>query len=114
MDPRVHVLKYTVFTGPALESQVLKPFQTGFFVLGQHSMTSGVRLINVHLDSWDIHPNRRPRQGAVPASLLFTADVSRGLIAGDWNLVSKEHLTLVRENRLVEAWEKLHPVEVGV
>lgn len=72
-----------------------------------------LRLINVHLDSLDIQPNKRPRQVAIAADLLRTAGVDRGLIAGDWNPVSKEDATLVQENGLVDAWERLHPGDDG-
>lgn len=72
-----------------------------------------VRLINVHLDSLNSPPVKRPQQVAIAASLLRTAGVGRGLIAGDWNPVSKQDLTLVQENNLVDAWEKLRPGEDG-
>lgn len=72
-----------------------------------------IRLINVHLDPLPIQPNRRPGQVAIAAKLLRTAGVGRGVIAGDWNPVSEEDATLVQENRLVDAWERLHPVEEG-
>lgn len=75
--------------------------------------TARIRLINVHLDSLDIQPNYRPRQVAIAASLLRAAGVGRGLIAGDWNPVSPEDATLVQENSLVDAWERLHPGEDG-
>lgn len=72
-----------------------------------------IRLVNVHLDSLPIQPNQRPRQVAIAGSLLRTADVGRGVIAGDWNPVSKEDLSLVQENSLTDAWEQLHPGEDG-
>lgn len=75
--------------------------------------TTRTRLINVHLDSLNIQPNYRPRQVAIAASLLRAAGVGRGFIAGDWNPVSSEDATLVRENSLVDAWERLHAGEDG-
>lgn len=72
-----------------------------------------VRLVNVHLDSLPIQPNQRPRQVAIAASLIRTAGVGHGVIAGDWNPVSQEDTGLVQENRLVDAWESLHPGEDG-
>lgn len=42
-----------------------------------------IRLVNVHLDSLPIQPNQRPRQVAIAASLLRTAGVGCGVIAGD-------------------------------
>lgn len=73
-----------------------------------------IRLINVHLDSLPIQPNQRPGQVAIAANLLRTAGVGRGVIAGDWNPVSEEDASLVQENRLVDAWERLHPGEDGL
>lgn len=73
--------------------------------------TARIRLINVHLDSLPIQPNQRPRQVAIATDLLRAA--GRGLIAGDWNPVSEEDLSLVQENRLIDAWEYLHPGEDG-
>lgn len=75
--------------------------------------TVRIRLINVHLDSLPIRPNQRPRQVAIAASLLRTAGVDRGIIAGDWNPVTEEDTTLVQENSLTDAWEYLHPGEDG-
>lgn len=72
-----------------------------------------IRLVNVHLDSLPIQPNQRPRQVAIAASLLRTAGVRRGVIAGDWNPVSEEDTSLVQENRLIDAWERLRPGEDG-
>lgn len=72
-----------------------------------------IRLVNVHLDSLPIQPNLRPRQVAVAASLLRTAGVGCGVIAGDWNPVSEVDTSLVQENRLVDAWERLRPGEDG-
>lgn len=72
-----------------------------------------VRLINVHLDSLDCQPNLRVRQVAITSSLLRVAGVGRGLIAGDWNPVSKEDATLIQDNKLVDAWERLRPREDG-
>lgn len=72
-----------------------------------------IRLINVHLDSLPIQPNRRPGQVAIAAKLVRTAGVGRGVFAGDWNPVSEEDATLVQESRLVDAWERLHPAEEG-
>lgn len=72
-----------------------------------------IRLVNVHLDSLPIQPNQRPRQVAIAASLLRTAGVGRGVIAGDWNPVSQEDTSLVQQNRLVDAWERLRPGEDG-
>lgn len=72
-----------------------------------------LRLINVHLDSLDMQPNQRPRQVAITGGLLRAAGVGRGLIAGDWNPVSKEDATLVQENGLIDAWEQLNPGEDG-
>ncbi|KAG6363354.1 hypothetical protein INS49_008451 [Diaporthe citri] len=43
-----------------------------------------IRLVNVHLDSLPIQPNQRPRQAAIAASILRTAGVGCGVIAGDW------------------------------
>lgn len=61
-----------------------------FFWNGHHhaTTTTRIRLINVHLDSLPIQPNRRPRQVAIAAELLRAA--GRGLVAGDWNPVSEE------------------------
>ncbi|KAJ4386011.1 hypothetical protein N0V93_008902 [Gnomoniopsis smithogilvyi] len=75
--------------------------------------TSRIRLINVHLDSLRIEPSKRPRQAAIAASLLRTAGVGRGVIAGDWNPVLDEDKDLVQANGLVDAWEYLHPEENG-
>lgn len=72
-----------------------------------------IRLINVHLDSLPIQPNQRPRQVAIAANLLRTAGAGRGVIAGDWNPVSEEDTALMERNRLVDAWERLHPGEDG-
>lgn len=72
-----------------------------------------IRLVNVHLDSLPIQPNQRPRQVAIAASLLRTAGVGCGVIAGDWNPVSEEDTSLVEENKLVDAWERLRPGEDG-
>lgn len=75
--------------------------------------TTRIRLVNVHLDSLPIQPNQRPRQVAIAANLLRTAGVGRGVIAGDWNTVTEEDLTLAQKNSLVDAWEHLHPGEDG-
>lgn len=75
--------------------------------------TTRIRLINVHLDSLPIQPNLRPQQVAIAADLLRTAGVGRGVIGGDWNPVTEQDLQLVQENRLVDAWEYLHPGEDG-
>lgn len=72
-----------------------------------------IRLVNVHLDSLPIQPNQRPRQVAIAASLLRTAGVGRGVIAGDWNPVSEEDMALLQENGLEDAWERLNPGEDG-
>ncbi|KAH8788855.1 Endonuclease/exonuclease/phosphatase [Diaporthe sp. PMI_573] len=72
-----------------------------------------IRLVNVHLDSLPIQPNQRPRQVAIAASLLRTAGVGRGVIAGDWNPVSEEDNTLLQGNGLVDVWERLRPGEDG-
>ncbi|ROV86869.1 hypothetical protein VMCG_10808 [Cytospora schulzeri] len=72
-----------------------------------------VRLINLHLDSLPIKPNRRPRQMEIAASIIRHADVGRGLIAGDFNPVSDEDARLVAENGLLDVWEALHPGEDG-
>ena len=72
-----------------------------------------IRLVNVHLDSLPIQPNQRPRRVAIAASLLRTAGVGRGIIAGDWNPVSEEDRALCEENGLVDAWERLCPGEDG-
>lgn len=71
--------------------------------------TTRIRLINVHLDSLPMQPNRRPRQVAIVASLLRTAGVDYGIVAGDWNPVMEEDKGLVQLNGLVDAWEHLHP-----
>ncbi|KAH6646079.1 Endonuclease/exonuclease/phosphatase [Truncatella angustata] len=75
--------------------------------------TTRIRLVNVHLDSLPIQPNRRPRQVAIAASLLRTASVGRGVIAGDWNTVTEEDMALAQKNSLTDAWEHLHPGEDG-
>ncbi|KAI1844344.1 hypothetical protein JX266_009438 [Neoarthrinium moseri] len=75
--------------------------------------TTRIRLVNVHLDSLPIQPNQRPRQVAIAASLLRTAGVGRGVIAGDWNTVMEEDMVLAQKNNLIDAWEYLHPGEDG-
>lgn len=72
-----------------------------------------IRLVNVHLDSLNVQPSRRPLQAAVAASLLRAAGVGRGVIAGDWNAITSEDAILVQANKLVDAWECLHPGEDG-
>lgn len=72
-----------------------------------------IRLVNVHLDSLPIQPNRRPLQAAIAANLLRTAGVGCGVIAGDWNPLSEDDMALVEENGLVDAWRMLRPGEDG-
>lgn len=77
-----------------------------------------VRLVNVHLDSLQIRPSKRPRQLQIVANMLHrrgTAASSsgvraHGLVAGDFNpVLPDEDGPLVAANDLVDAWEYLHP-----
>ncbi|OBT66774.1 hypothetical protein VE03_04023 [Pseudogymnoascus sp. 23342-1-I1] len=70
-----------------------------------------IRLINVHLDSLGIIPSFRPHQLATVASSLHGAE--RGIVAGDFNPVLPEDITLVEENGLVDAWQELREGEDG-
>lgn len=71
--------------------------------------TVRIRLVNIHLDSLPIQPNLRPRQIAIAASLVRTAGLDYGAIAGDWNPVTEDDKSLVQQNELVDAWDYLHP-----
>lgn len=72
---------------------------------------SRVRLINVHLDSLAINPSLRPRQLAIAAGMLRSADC--GLIAGDFNPVLPDDDALVGDNGLEDAWTALRPGDKG-
>ncbi|KAL1877982.1 hypothetical protein Daus18300_002336 [Diaporthe australafricana] len=72
-----------------------------------------IRLVNVHLDSLPIQPNQRPRQVEIAAQLIRQAGVDYGLVAGDFNPVSAEDVTVISDNGLVDAWEATHPGEDG-
>lgn len=76
------------------------------------SLTLRIRLINVHLDSLPIQPSRRPQQFSIVTSYLRTA--AQGIVAGDFNPVLPEDLTLVKDHGLVDAWEELRPGESGL
>ncbi|EFX03977.1 hypothetical protein CMQ_905 [Grosmannia clavigera kw1407] len=88
-----------------------------------------VRLVNVHLDSLQIRPSRRPRQLQIVADMLHcqqprstsavatatSAMAAHGLVAGDFNpVLPEEDNLLVAANGLVDAWQHLHPDESGV
>lgn len=74
-------------------------------------LTSRIRLINVHLDSLQIHPSLRPKQLSVATAYLQSA--GQGVVAGDFNPVLPEDATLVEENDLVDAWSELRSGEDG-
>lgn len=75
------------------------------------SATTRIRLVNVHLDSLPIRPSHRPRQISIISSILRSA--GRGIVAGDFNPVLPEDETLIKENRLVDAWAELRPEDPG-
>ncbi|PWY88735.1 endonuclease/exonuclease/phosphatase family protein [Aspergillus sclerotioniger CBS 115572] len=70
-----------------------------------------VRLINVHLDSLALQPNRRRRQLAIVADNLHLA--GHGFVAGDFNPLLPEDDCLVTANSLVDIWSELHPDDPG-
>ncbi|KDQ20113.1 hypothetical protein BOTBODRAFT_27528 [Botryobasidium botryosum FD-172 SS1] len=71
------------------------------------SVASALRIINVHLDSLDLHPPFRPAQLALAAEHLRAQGV--GCIAGDFNALSTEDATLSEDLGLVDAWKALNP-----
>ncbi|KAH9911441.1 Endonuclease/exonuclease/phosphatase [Epithele typhae] len=71
-----------------------------------------LRLLNVHLDSLDSH-FRRAYEIFLLDRLLREGGCSGGVIAGDFNAVEPNDLTLVEKFGLVDAWVKLHGRTTG-
>ncbi|KAL1890973.1 hypothetical protein Sste5346_007970 [Sporothrix stenoceras] len=72
-----------------------------------HGIPEAVRLVNVHFDSPDVEPSHRPRQTAICSQMVHAHDVHGGIVAGDFNPVLPEDLTLVQENDLADCWTQL-------
>ena len=67
-----------------------------------------LRLINVHLDSLGHTLSYRAQQMEILANILREPRCSGGVIAGDFNAISREDDVLVEKNGLVDAWVALH------
>ncbi|KAF9552421.1 hypothetical protein CPC08DRAFT_276208 [Agrocybe pediades] len=71
-----------------------------------------LRLLNVHLDSLD-SSFRRTYEVYLLNRLLRESGCSGGVIAGDFNAIEPEDLTLVEKHGLVDAWVKLYGCTTG-
>ena len=71
-----------------------------------------LRLLNVHLDSFD-SPFRRVVQMYVLAGILREPGCCGGIIAGDFNAILPKDHALVDEHKLVDAWVALHGNTTG-
>jgi len=77
-------------------------------IVSPNSLGTLLRLINVHLDSLEDTELHRPEQMRILADFLREPGCGRGLVAGDFNDISPKDKGLVEENKLVDAWVKLH------
>ena len=73
---------------------------------------SVIRLLNVHLDSFDSQ-FRRALQMYVLAGLLREPGCSGGIIAGDFNAILPKDHALIDKHELVDAWVALHGSTTG-
>ncbi|OJT08836.1 hypothetical protein TRAPUB_263 [Trametes pubescens] len=69
---------------------------------------SVARLINVHLDSLWHTLHYRTQQLEILSGVLRERGCGGGIIAGDFNAISREDEALVDKNGLVDAWAALH------
>lgn len=72
------------------------------------SSSTAYRLINVHLDSLGDTLPYRTEQMEILANLLREPGCGGGLVAGDFNALSRDDHALVDQNGLVDAWLALH------